>query len=63
VYRLTRGTKMGKVEGCLPLFAVGRFRRASYLGGTRPKWGTESEPGKVLLMVEFRVGFVEKREI
>jgi hypothetical protein len=30
-------------------------------GGTRPKWGTESELGRVLLMAGFRVGLGEKR--
>ena len=34
----------GEGGGLPPFFAVARFRKSSYLGGTRPKWGRRANP-------------------
>ena len=44
-------------------FCGGPLPEGVLFGGTRPKWGTESELGRVLLMAGFRVVFGEKRGI
>jgi hypothetical protein len=49
--------------GLAPTFCGGSLPEGVLVGGTRPRWGTESELGSVLLMTGFRVVFGEKRGI
>lgn len=50
--------------GALPAaFCGGSLPEGVLFGGTRPKWGTESELGRLLLKAGFRVVFGEKRGI
>jgi len=53
----------GEGGGLPPAFCGGSLPEGVLFGGTRPKWGAESELGRLLLMAGFRVVFGEKRGI
>jgi len=53
----------GEGGGLPAAFCSGSLPEGVLFGGTRPKWVTESEPGRVLLVAGFRAAFTEKRGI